>query len=156
MAGLAADDVRWLGAAILPGVYQASQFGQRALSLDLRYGDQDRVLRGALPGTRAAAIFRITPFAPADLDSMLEDRGYKKIDTTLVLHLDLGRCLVPPTEPLHEATIDEWLPIYCRLNDSTLDAHRVHREILEAITGRVWRAGFLRAGGLGGWILWPV
>lgn len=80
-------------------------------------------------------IFRITPFAPVDLDPMLEDRGYKRIDTTLVLHLDLGRCLVPPTEPLHEATIDEWLPIYCRLSDSTLDAHRVHREILEAITG---------------------
>jgi GNAT superfamily N-acetyltransferase len=107
--------------ALCPSTFDT---GTKIAFCEARYREQ-----GLLP------IFRITPFAPADLDSMLEDRGYKKIDTTLVLHLDLGRCLVPPTEPLHEATIDEWLPIYCRLNDSTLDAHRVHREILEAITG---------------------
>jgi GNAT superfamily N-acetyltransferase len=109
--------------------------GEKIAFCEARYQEQ-----GLLP------IFRITPFAPADLDPMLEERGYKKIDTTLVLHLDLGRCLVPPTEPLHEACIDEWLPIYCRLNNSPLDAHQVHREILETITGVCYPASLVVSG----------
>ena len=109
--------------------------GQKIAFCEARYREQ------GLP-----PIFRITPFAPADLDPMLEDGGYKKIDTTLVLHLDLGRCMVPLTEPLHEAIIDEWLPIYCRLSNSSLDAHRVHREILETITGTHYLASLVVSG----------
>jgi GNAT superfamily N-acetyltransferase len=81
-------------------------------------------------------IFRITPFAPANLDSILEARGYKRIDTTLVLHLDLSQFTLPPSELVRETSLDDWLPIYCRLKSSSLEEHRTHREILETIPGR--------------------
>jgi hypothetical protein len=63
-------------------------------------------------------IFRITPFAPADLDGILGARGYEKIDTTLVLHLDLGQSIPTPSEQVREGSLDDWLPIFCRLKSS--------------------------------------
>ena len=35
-------------------------------------------------------IFRLTPLAPEDLDSILDVRGYKRIDPTLVMRRDYG------------------------------------------------------------------
>jgi hypothetical protein len=91
-------------------------------------------------------IFRITPFAPADLDSILEARGYERIDTTLVLHLDLSQSARTPSEHVCETSLDGWLPIYCRLKLSSLEEHQTHREILETIPGRCCYASLVVSG----------
>jgi GNAT superfamily N-acetyltransferase len=88
-------------------------------------------------------IFRITPFAsPVNLDQVLAGRGYKKIDTTLVLHLDLsqGTTFPPPPGRLREESLDDWLGLYGRLSSSSLDGHQAHREILQAIPSRRYLA----------------
>jgi GNAT superfamily N-acetyltransferase len=91
-------------------------------------------------------IFRITPFAPADLDAILEARGYELIDTTLVLHLDLSQFTLPASEQVHETSLDDWLPTYCRLKSSSLEEHRTHRQILEIIPGRCHYASLAVSG----------
>jgi GNAT superfamily N-acetyltransferase len=102
---------------------------------EARYGEQ-----GLTP------IFRVTPFAPAGLDGMLEERGYGQIDTTLVLHLDLRQCAPALSEHVHEDSLDGWLPVFCRLSLSPLDAHQTHREILEAIPSRRYPASLTVSG----------
>jgi GNAT superfamily N-acetyltransferase len=91
-------------------------------------------------GRELRPIFRITPFATADLDSILEARGYELIDTTLVLHLDLSQSSPTPSEHVRETSLDDWLPIYCRLKSASLKEHQTHREILETILGRCFYA----------------
>jgi GNAT superfamily N-acetyltransferase len=91
-------------------------------------------------------IFRITPFAPADLDSILEARGYERIDTTLVLHLDLSQSAPMTSEQVRETSLDDWLPIYCRLKSSSLEEHQTHREILEAIPNKCHYASLAISG----------
>jgi hypothetical protein len=95
---------------------------------------------------RLTPIFRITPFAPAGLDGMLEERGYGQIDTTLVLHLDLRQCAPALSGHVREESLDGWLPIFCRLSLSPLDAHQTHHEILEAIPGRRYPALLIASG----------
>lgn len=97
-------------------------------------------------------IFRITPFAPVDLDSILEARGYELIDTTLVLARDVA-AIAKSRETdsalsgrMHQESLDDWLPIYCRLKSSSLDAHQTHREILETILGRCFYASLTVSG----------
>jgi ribosomal protein S18 acetylase RimI-like enzyme len=92
------------------------------------------------------SIFRITPFAPADLDGILEARGYERIDTTLVLRLDLGQSVPTLSQHVHETSLGEWLPIFCRLKSAPLDAHQTHREILETIPGRCYYASLAASG----------
>jgi GNAT superfamily N-acetyltransferase len=91
-------------------------------------------------------IFRITPFAPADLDGILEARGYERIDTTLVLARDVAaisksrasQAVIP--DQVRQESLDDWLPIYCRLKSASLEAHQTHREIIEIIPGRCFYA----------------
>jgi GNAT superfamily N-acetyltransferase len=95
---------------------------------------------------RLTPIFRITPFAPTDLDGILEARGYDLIDTTLVLVRDvdaISKSREPhavSSEQVRQESLDDWLPIFCRLKSSSLEAHRTHREILETILGRCFYA----------------
>jgi GNAT superfamily N-acetyltransferase len=104
-----------------------------------------------------APIFRITPFAPADLDGILEARGYELIDTTLVLHLGLGQGVAAISKSresdstgfsdhVRRESLDDWLPTYCRLKSSSPEEHRTHREILEAILGRCFYASLTASG----------
>ena len=90
-------------------------------------------------------IFRITPFAPADLDAILETHGYELIDTTLVLHLELGQTFPTPGS-VREISLADWLPIFCRLKSSSLEEHQTHREILETILGRCFYASLTVSG----------
>jgi GNAT superfamily N-acetyltransferase len=87
------------------------------------------------------ATFRLTPFAsPPSLDRLLEIRGYRLIDPTLVLYLDLTsweRLPVHSAE-LQEQGLDGWLDIFCRFRGSPLNAHQTHKAILQAIpSGRI-------------------
>jgi ribosomal protein S18 acetylase RimI-like enzyme len=92
------------------------------------------------------SIFRITPFAPADLDGTLEARGYERIDTTLVLHLDLGQSVPTSSQHAHETSLDEWLPIFCQFKSAPLDAHQTHREILKTIPSQCYYASLAASG----------
>lgn len=94
-------------------------------------------------------IFRLTPFvAPPDLDLVLESRGCRKIDPTLVLSLDLGRCdfLPLPTGELRDEGLDDWLDVFCRFNGAPIEKHQAHRAILHAIPSRRFLATLADAG----------
>jgi hypothetical protein len=61
------------------------------------------------------SIFRLTPFAPPELDHELENRGYEKIDLTHVMHLDLRELQLAPAAGLRDETSDDWMEIFCGL-----------------------------------------
>ena len=82
-------------------------------------------------------IFRLTPFSsPASLDQILEKRGYKKVDPSLVLYLNLRDYKPEPvssTKLRCEEDINAWLKLFCKLSGSPLKRHKPHKEILRAI-----------------------
>jgi len=80
-------------------------------------------------------IFRLTPFAPADLDDLLVARGYRQIDPSLVLRRSLNDDVgsLPVSLEMRDETVDAWMAAFCRLTGSQVDSHRTHREMLERI-----------------------
>jgi len=93
-------------------------------------------------------VFRLTPFSsPPELDDVLEGLGYRKIDLSMVLCLDLRRW--QPTArsegTVREETLDDWMDVYCRLASSPSDQHQAHREILRMYTVRANRRHYLDA-----------
>jgi ribosomal protein S18 acetylase RimI-like enzyme len=81
-------------------------------------------------------VFRLTPFSsPSDLDQVLESRGYRKIDPTLVLYLDLKNHNIQPapSAELHDEGLDDWIEVFCRFRQSPVEKHQTHKEILQAI-----------------------
>ena len=81
-------------------------------------------------------VFRLTPFAsPAQLDQVLAQRGYRVIDPTLVMHLDLQHASIQntPQGTLREEALHDWLPIFCRLSEEPLAQHRTHAAMLDLI-----------------------
>ncbi len=94
-------------------------------------------------------IFRLTPFSrPPDLDQVLAERGYRKIDLTYVLGLDLADCDLStmPAVELGDESVDEWIQIFCRLQQSGVERHQVHRQILQAIPARRFLASLSASG----------
>ncbi|MBE9525186.1 MAG: GNAT family N-acetyltransferase [Chloroflexi bacterium] len=84
-------------------------------------------------------LFRMTPFAvPTDLDILLKSRGYKKIDPTLVMALDLDDFDFPPIDVdlCTDCNLDAWLAAFCQLSGYDLGEHQIHREILSRITAK--------------------
>jgi len=89
-------------------------------------------------------IFRLTPFAiPVDLDNILADRDYKKIDPTLVMALDLRDFDFSPfpVELIKETNLDTWLATFCQLSGYDLAEHKIHHEILSRIPATSLYAG---------------
>lgn len=85
------------------------------------------------------AIFRLTPFAsPENLDAVLADCGYEKIDLTLVRYLDLAAWSAPAVAPVTvtEEPLEAWLEIFSRLAGAEVSKHQAHRRILQAIPYR--------------------
>lgn len=81
-------------------------------------------------------VFRLTPFSsPSDLDQILESRGYRKVDPTLVLHLDLKSHNIQPAPSveLHDEGLDDWIEVFCQFSESQVEKHQTHKEILQAI-----------------------
>jgi ribosomal protein S18 acetylase RimI-like enzyme len=94
-------------------------------------------------------IFRLTPFSrPPRLDQILADRGYRKIDPTYVLDLDLAGCdlSATPRVELADENVDAWIDIFCRLQRSPVQQHQAHRQILQAIPARRFLASLSAAG----------
>ncbi|MGD2040512.1 MAG: GNAT family N-acetyltransferase [Anaerolineae bacterium] len=95
---------------------------------------QDLYARQGLP-----AIFRLTSFAtPAGLDTMLERRGYRQIDRTLVMTMGLHdrEMKAPHDAELIEEGLEAWLDTFSRFRDAPLAKRQAHKSILQAIPSR--------------------
>jgi len=94
-------------------------------------------------------VFRLTPFSsPAGLDQVLEGRGYRKADPTLVLFLDLrGRDIEPPSScELRAEGLDAWMDIFCCFRQVPVAEHQTHKEMLGAIPSRRFLASLVDSG----------
>ena len=74
--------------SIMP-VYPSEQ----KIAKKIDFGEETYQQRGLPP------IFRLTPLADETLDSLLEERGYRKIDPTRVMTLDLSHWETPAPHP---------------------------------------------------------
>lgn len=94
-------------------------------------------------GKGLPTVFRLTSFnATPGLDQLLEQRGYRQIDKTHVLCLDLSEWRPPgdANAVLRDMGLLEWLKIYVRLSGSTPKRQQTHGKILEAIPARRYLA----------------
>ncbi len=80
-------------------------------------------------------IFRLTPFgAPAELDRVLEERGYALVEPSRVMHLDLHRfARTERTAELREEALDSWMELYRQFHRLPDGDSAVPRAMLEAI-----------------------
>ena len=78
-------------------------------------------------------IFRLhTLQSPQELDAMLAERRYERMDETLVLHSALGTTAAAPAIEL--LTAEAWLEIYGKLTGIPPDAARLHALIVQNIS----------------------
>ena len=106
------------------------------------FGLAEKVARceGVYQGRKQPVIFRIPSFVAgaAELDDLLADRGYERVDETLVMDLELeetefeqsGRAYVMPGRE----GVSSWLSAYERMSGSHTEP--VHEKILGQILGR--------------------
>ena len=80
-------------------------------------------------------IFRLTPLAADRLDSILEGRGYRKIDPTRVMLLDLNswNYAAPDDPPLRELPLEQWMGVFSSVSGSVVGKQPAHAEILQGI-----------------------
>lgn len=80
-------------------------------------------------------IFRLTPLADGKLDLALEGRGYRKIDPTRVMSLDLANWQPPaaPATPLRELPLEQWMGVFSQISGSLVEQQPAHTEILRKI-----------------------
>jgi ribosomal protein S18 acetylase RimI-like enzyme len=108
-------------------------FGPSRLALDDKVATCERLYseRG-LP-----AIFRMTPFAPPELDAVLEHRGYRRTDETEVRARRLDLALPPPgcQARVRVHGVDSWLEIFGALSGSPARNRPAHRAVLNAVPG---------------------
>ena len=92
------------------------------------------------------AIFRLTPFAPGELDRRLESRGYVLTERVEVRARRLGPAgpalYRAPRGPRARALraeslgLDRWLDVFTALSGATEATRPVHRQVLAAVTGK--------------------
>jgi len=90
-------------------------------------------------------IFRLTPFAPGELDLRLASRGYVRTEQVEVR----ARPLDPAGSPLYRAPrrprartwrvaalgLDRWLDVFTTLSGAAESTRAAHRQVLAAVTG---------------------
>jgi N-acetylglutamate synthase len=103
------------------------------------------------------AIFRLTPFAPPDLDDLLSRRGYRRGDTVEVrarsLGAGIGLPLARASGVVRSHAIDTWLDIFGVLSGSPAANRSAHRAVLKAVPGirrllALWAGGHAVACGM--------
>jgi GNAT superfamily N-acetyltransferase len=83
--------------------------------------------RQSLPCT-----FRLPSFGPPELDGLLERRGYRRLDRTLVLARELDGARPASVESRRE-TLDRWLEVYSAFQGASPAQRAGHRTILARI-----------------------
>lgn len=81
-------------------------------------------------------VFRLNQHtAPANLDGLLDMRGYRQVDPSLTLHRHLGSWSLPSDLPgtMRSEQILDWLALYCQLSGKALHQQGTHTAILQAI-----------------------
>ena len=94
-------------------------------------------------------VFRLTPISsPTDLDHFLSQRGYQVLDQTLVMGLDLENLDLKTHREtdLLSTNIDEWMEIFYQVSPTSSAVHKVHKEILEAISTERYLVALQNAG----------
>lgn len=82
------------------------------------------------------AIFRLTSFGcPPGLDKALADRGYERLDETLVLTRRLAPVAELEGRAFVELPIDAWLPAYVAFSKADPTWTATHEAMLRAIPG---------------------
>ncbi|HEY1012042.1 MAG TPA: GNAT family N-acetyltransferase [Herpetosiphonaceae bacterium] len=81
-------------------------------------------------------VFRLPSFAPPELDALLERRGYRALDRTLVLSRSLAAPLAEPVSAAEPVPLDAWLESYSALAGAGPAQRAGHRAILERIAGQ--------------------
>ena len=116
--------------------------GPSRLDLDQKIAACERIYaeRG-LP-----AIFRLTPFAPEELDLRLGSRGYLRTEQVEVLARPLGAAgpplyrasRSPRGRALHVASLglDRWLDVFTALSGAAESTRPDHRRVLAAVPGK--------------------
>jgi len=120
----------------------ANGYTKRANSINPLYGSSIEVDEKVATCERIyqkkglVPIFRLTPFAaPPTLDDILVRRDYRLIDPTLVMRLDLAGQKFPssPSLIMQNETVDDWMNIFCRLGQPSVEGNQTHKEMLELI-----------------------
>lgn len=84
-------------------------------------------------------VFRLTSLQESSvLVALLEQRGYRKVEPSVVLHLALQDAAGAPDTAHQDFKIlplEEWLGVYCQLTGMDEPTRTLHRLILNSITG---------------------
>jgi GNAT superfamily N-acetyltransferase len=89
------------------------------------------------------AIFRLNRWSsPAELDAILDRRGYRRHAPTTVMTLGLEGASfgAPAASEMREVSLEEWLVYFSAFSGAHDDANRLHKRILSAIPSRCLRA----------------
>ncbi|PPQ25872.1 hypothetical protein CCR94_24140 [Rhodoblastus sphagnicola] len=81
---------------------------------------------------RLPVIFRLTPLAPPEADSALEQAGYARIEPCRVMVADIG-AVARGSLSLDDAPSPQWLDGFARASGESLEARRDHAALLERI-----------------------
>lgn len=87
---------------------------------------------------RVPPIFRMTDLAPDDLAALLEQRGYQRADTTLVMVREIGDALADPEVTVADRPGSQWLDVLVGSGARSPE----HRETLRNLLGTSPSAGF--------------
>jgi len=81
------------------------------------------------------AVFRLTPLAEGNLDLILSDRGYGKIDPTRVMTLGLKDWALPGSQvtPMRVLPLEQWMGVFSEISGSVVEKQPAHAEILRNI-----------------------
>jgi len=81
-------------------------------------------------------VFRLNNHtAPANLDGLLDLRGYRLLDPSLTLHRRLDNWSLPHDPPgtMRSEQILDWLALYCQLSGKAIEQQDTHTAILQAM-----------------------
>jgi ribosomal protein S18 acetylase RimI-like enzyme len=109
---------------------------------ELELGPKVRYAQDCYGKRGLPTIFRLTPFSlPEGLDAYLEQCGYRLLDPTQVMVLELAGARLsreldaPSRGHLCQVAVDEWLTLYAELHDELPEHRAIHRAILGSIAG---------------------
>jgi ribosomal protein S18 acetylase RimI-like enzyme len=81
-------------------------------------------------------VFRLNPHTvPANLDRLLDARGYRLADPSLTLHRRLHSWALPTGLPgsMRSEQLQDWLALYCLLSGKAIAQQDTHAAILQAL-----------------------